>query len=592
MNRILLLSGLAASLLCSNLQAQSGWDYFDGNNVEALISPVANHFWDYNSSQYFIPKDSNTTSLFTSTIWIGGLDDNGDLHLSAERFRQTGYDYTPGPVSDPSAYNPPTNGSWDNVWKIDRSDLDSWLGNPYNTPIPNSVMDWPGNGNTSLGQAQQLAPFGDADGDGQYNPQDFDHPIIKGDQAVYFIFNDDATLNTESGGQKMGVEIHGMAYGFNCPEDTALDNALFMEYTIINRSSNDYHDVYVGLWNDIDLGNAQDDYVGSDPLRNLFFAYNGDQEDEDLQGKEGFGVNLPAQGIRLLKGPKLDDNGIDDQPDLSFTGNYNGFGMGDGVIDNEEAGLYSIMYHNNDQGPTGDPSNAQAHYNYMRATWLDGTPLTFGGTGYAPGDPNATPSRFMFPDSTDTLNFSTGGITPNPSSNPWTEVTAGNPPGDRRIIGSVGPFNLSAHNENQANPNSTKTFTIVYVFAQKMNDRLGAVEKMKAYSDHLQDVFDSGVTACGEFQTDYFPLPALSVEEAETKSSIGVFPNPSQGQFAIQSDVVNATYTLQSMSGQIVKTGVIRSANELVNTSDLDAGVYMLDVESANAHFMEKVVLR
>lgn len=586
MKRIATLIALFSLPVFHVAQAQNGWDYFDGNNVEALISPVANHFWDYNDSQFFVPKDSSTTSIFTSTLWIGGLDDQNNLHLAAERYRQVGVDYTPGPVSDPGVYNPPFNGSWNNVWKVERSDLDQWLANPYTNAAPSSATNWPGNGNISLGQDHYLAPFADANGDGQYDPLDFDHPRIKGDQALFFLFNDDATVHTESGGNKMGVEVHGMAYGFDCPQDTALNHALFMEYTIYNRSANDYHDVYIGLWNDMDLGNPNDDYIGSDPMRNLFYVYNGDEQDEDNQGKEGYGFNLPAQGVRLLQGPKLEANNLDDQPNISFTGNMNGFGMGDGIVDNEELGFYSTMYMTNGAGATGDPNTAIDYYNFMQAIWKDGTPLSYEG-GYQPNDTNTTPSRFMFSHGSDSTLLSTGGVIPGPLDWP---VTAGQST-DYRALGSIGPLSLDGYEENVINPNTSITFTIVYVFAQKMNDRLGAVTKMKEYSDHLQHLFNTGTTPCGDFEKSYFPLPALGVEEA-TEAEITVFPNPTKDQFMIQNEALNTSFTLQSVSGQTVKTGFIGSANETVNTSDLDAGVYLLSIESGDTQRHQRVVIR
>ncbi|MDD4148577.1 MAG: hypothetical protein PHE33_00960, partial [Bacteroidales bacterium] len=61
----------------------------DVNNVDALIRPVGNQFWDWqSSSQYFVPIGDGTSTIFTSTLWIGGFDESDNLHLSAEIFRQ------------------------------------------------------------------------------------------------------------------------------------------------------------------------------------------------------------------------------------------------------------------------------------------------------------------------------------------------------------------------------------------------------------------------------------------------------------------------------------------------------------------------
>jgi len=64
----LLLPSAIALLSMPAINAQNGYDYFDGNNVKALISPIASHFWDYNWSRFYVPKNDSTTSIYTSTI--------------------------------------------------------------------------------------------------------------------------------------------------------------------------------------------------------------------------------------------------------------------------------------------------------------------------------------------------------------------------------------------------------------------------------------------------------------------------------------------------------------------------------------------
>lgn len=328
------------------------------------------------------------------------------------------------------------------------------------------------------------------------------------------MFNDD-DLHTESGGQSISVEVHGMAYWLNCQDDTALNHTLFMEYNMINRSENSYDDFYFGGWADFDLGNGSDDYIGSDPMRNLFFAYQADSYDEDGASVEGYGYHSPTQGIRIVDGIEMDSDNADNSPSLGEFGNYNGFGMDDGSIDNEKLGLSSFMYHLNTAGAMGDPSIATDYFGFMRNRWRDGTPTTFGGNGYDALNQNAIPARFMFTDSSDIDFYSTYGIDTMSSPN-WHEMAAGNLGGDRRGVGATGPFTFEA--------GSTKSITLAFVFAQKMNDRLGAVDKIKAYSDHIQDVYNAAETDCGPFdiQTE------LGQEEVQ-QSSIQVFPNPTNG---------------------------------------------------------------
>src|SRR5690606_35606528 len=124
--------------------------------------------------------------------------------------------------------------------------------------------------------------------------------------------------------------------------------------------------------------------------------------------------------------------------------------------------------------------------------WKDGVTMSYGGNGYNPNDPNAIECRYMFPDSSDTVFLGTCGVDP---AFHWGEEQAGNPPGDRRGMGSMGPATLDAGDALE--------FDHVFVFAQKMNDRIGAIHKMKAYSDQLQAMFERGITPCGDFNPDF-----------------------------------------------------------------------------------------
>lgn len=559
--------------------AQSGSDYFDANQVKALISPVANHFWDYNESHFYVPQDSGLKSIFVSTFWMGGKDAGGQLHLGAERFRQTGADFLPGPYSTTGNYNTTASSPWDRVWIVERQEIQDWLDDPYQNAVPQSVLDWPAHGDVSLGQAANLAPFVDMDGDGVYDPiNDFDYPAIKGDQCVLFLFNDDAILHTESGGQKMGIEVMGMAYGFNCSPDSALNHTLFMEYNVTNRSSADYTDCFVGLWTDFDLGNAQDDYIGCDPTRNLYYVYQGDDEDDDAGGSLGYGTNLPSQGVRILEGVRMDPDNQDNIPSVDSLGNYYGFGMDDGTVDNERLGLSYFMYHNNSAGPTGDPTIAADYYLMMSGHWKDGTQLTYGGNGYDPMNQNAIPARFMFADSLDTANYSTYGVPPSNNSH-WTEETAGNPPGDRRAFGSMGPFSLASE--------ASVDFTIAYVFGQKQGDRLGAITKMKAFSDQVQAAYDAGIGSCGDF------VPEFTIGiEAQSDVRFALYPNPTNGRLTVGGLKSPTRFSVMDVQGRTVGSGTVLPANPIIDLQDVSPGIYTITLDSETGIGHKKVIVQ
>lgn len=571
---------LLLALTCGSLKSQNAVEYFDGNVYNVLLSSKGNHFWDYSDKKMFVPSSAGANSgagtIFTSTLWIGGVDGTGAVHLAAERYAQAGNDFEAGPVAD--LYDSSSVALYNNLWKVNRAEIEDWLANTSTQNPPQSVLDWPalGRNTAPYNEGQFLAPFVDVNGDGLYNPQtDHDYPDFKGDQAVFFMFNDAKYPNFESGGQSFGAEVRGLAYGYDCPEDSALNQTLFIHYEITNRSPYDYSDVYIGLWNDFDIGCGQDDYVGSDPLRNLFFAYNGDDNDVDCMGSIGYNANVAAQGVRILSGVGMDDDSQDNQPGVGVGEYANGFGFGDGITDNEKLGLTSFMYHNNAAGPTGDPSIAIDYYSMLRGIWKDGSEIAYGGNGYDPSNPNAIPARFMFPGASDTLNYSTFGV---PSS-PWSEASAGNMSGDRRGLGSMGPFSMAA--------DQTVEFDIAYVFAQSSLGNTASVEKMKAYSDHIQALFD------GEMESTCYNLPTLSVENVEEKTNWSIYPNPSNGLVTISSENQEPfSVHVFNAQGALVADFTSSVSTETIDLSNMSSGIYFIKTASESTSQIQKLILR
>ena len=48
-------------------------------------------------------------------------------------------------------------------------------------------------------------------------------------------------------------------------------HTIFSDYAILNNSQNTYIDFYVSNWADMDIGCYNNDYVGSDPTRGLYY---------------------------------------------------------------------------------------------------------------------------------------------------------------------------------------------------------------------------------------------------------------------------------------------------------------------------------
>ncbi|MBK9731030.1 MAG: T9SS type A sorting domain-containing protein [Chitinophagaceae bacterium] len=343
-----------------------------------------------------VPKGSNTHATFAADLWIGGLDDLGQLHVAASTYRQLGDDFFPGPIDQSGTAG--DTGVWDQVWKVGKAEIQNHK-NHYTDAgytVPVNIASWPGNG--PAGFDPIMAPFVDLNNNGIYEPASGDYPSIYGDQAVYFIFNDLALPHTETSTNALGLEVHGMAYTFSEETNPLLSNCILFNYTLKNKSTSNYHDVYMGLWNDFDLGCAGDDYVGTDVAKNSVFVINGDSIDGPNCAVNYQGIP-PALSATWLSHP------------LSKT----------------------IGYHN-DFTPLGNPENGADYYGYLHSTWKDDSPLAVDSLhpeGY--GGVNLT--DYYFP------GFSDSSVSGQPSNWWWN---AGLDPTDVRMVGSIGPMNLAS----------------------------------------------------------------------------------------------------------------------------------------------------
>ena len=445
----------------------------DVNNVRTTIMAAGDMWWNLDDARYEIPKDGNKHSMFAGALWIGGVDAGGQLKVAAMTYRQGGSDFWTGPLNTQTAtITPEECNEWDKHFKITRSEVEDHVAN-YLDPtyvMPDIIENWPAHGDASQGQDFNLAPFYDAGQDGGlYNPYDGDYPDYNisgsndnaklfGDQTLWWIFNDQGNIHSETEAEPLGLEIHAQAFGFTA--DNEVNDMTFYNYKIINRSTLPLNDTYFGQWVDPDLGYYLDDYVGCDVNLGLGFCYNGDAEDE---GAAGYGFNPPAIGVDFFQGPLADPNdGIDNDRD--------------GTIDeaNEQIIMSKFVYYNNDFTVIGNPSEGTHFYNYLRGIWKDNVPMTYGGDGHGAGQGStADLCNFMFPGTSDP-DFTTE----------WTEQTAGNIPADRRFLQSAGPFTLQ--------PGAVNEITTGVVWARaKSGGQTASIALVKIYDKEAQALFDN-----------------------------------------------------------------------------------------------------
>lgn len=509
----------------------AGFKYLDINNVRTRINTGGDMWWNFEDADYEIPKKSGKMSMFSASLWIGGIDVNDQLKLAALRYRQGpdfggGNDYWPGPltVDGTASITDDVCSKWDKLFPISRAEIDqflAWWDAKSDFPdytIPTSILEWPAHGDVAKNQSYYLAPFFDRDGDGNYDPYQGDYPyydvgnvlckseippmegigiladqVIKGDQTLWWVFNDKGNIHTETEGDPIGMEIRGQAFGFTTNDE--INNMTFYSYEIINRSTFVLRDTYFSQWVDTDLGYAQDDYVGCDVLRGLGYCYNGTATDGSGQAW-AYGSQPPAVGVDFFQGPYMDPDGKDNpafggncaivnSPDTLDQMAINGVNFGDGIVDNERFGMRRFVYHNNSGVPEyqTDPDYAPQYYNFLRGIWKDGTKMQYGGNAHVSSGAYGPECDFMFPGDTDPCFWGTKGNPPNGDVY-WTEVTAGNNPWDRRFMQSAGPFKLE--------PGAVNYITVGIPWARAASGGPWAsVELLRVTDDKCQALFDN-----------------------------------------------------------------------------------------------------
>lgn len=568
--------------------AQQASGLLIGNNIACTTTATGDLFNPFEETgviTFEAPAGGGVNSIYAANLWVAGLSSDQQLHLAAETYQFDGQDWFTGPLQSNGSGNtdPDTEAAFNRVWHANAEDVnthrlyfDALQNNteeidfPNGYSIPEWIMEWPGTYNISLGFPPYLAPFMDYNGNGFYDAENGDYPVFCGDQCLFFIFNDGAHNHLSSGGQRMALEVQAMLYSFDDPTNPMLNNTVFMKYKITHRGSLTFHDTYVGMWVDFDLGNNTDDFVATNVKRSAILAYNGDDNDEQNSASTGYGVAPPMQAFQILAGPRLDDDGIDNPlPDDSFsleTNSYgnSGYGFGDGITDNERLGLSSTLYYNNtNNGINGNPSNALNYYNYLRHLNLDGSSILSAGT--------EIPQAYYYPGTSDPLYLGTNGQV----VNPWDETTVGNVPGDRRMLAVCGPFTME--------PEEVNTLDGAFVFADDANGGMSLDNIMDERLRQSKLYFNEHLVTCQS------PDMIASVGNLEAVR-FSFYPNPASSIATITSQEVGQWMLFDQMGKMIDQSSSPRKTHE-IDVHDLAPGVYMVRFTTTQGSALQKIVV-
>ena len=518
--------------------SQAVFQDISAGNINARVYSDGRLFNDAfnNRSKFEAPINSGKHLIFLSGLWIGGYYDfktsNQPDILYLSKLFESKNDFVQGPMklstssgSDPSL--------WNKVWKVKKSTISWHLKNYRNKSyeIPTEILDWPGNGDSLY--ANTLAPFIDINGNQIYEPELGDYPDIRGDEAIYFICNDAGRTGDKN--DALNIEVHGMVYAFNSNIE-ALNNSVFLNLKVINRSKRDYRDVYVSMYTDFDIGNPRDDYMGTDTSLSLAYAYNGDTDDNSDNNFKGYGTSPPAAGILYLNKKMTNSMFFDD--------------------DNTKPYAYI-------------PSKLEDYYNYMQSKFLDNSALRYGGNGFfqSNGASNIV-SNYIFP----------GDPTVNPNIG-WTEMNnfSSSPylPDDKRVVTSV--------RKNKLAKGEFIEIDIAYLFAEnslKDGTFTRAVVDLKGAAKTIKDLYQNGYISSGT-------IPNVN-QSLETK----VFPNPvRQNQNIIINSPTANSIKIYNLNGKVVYESPMNEVIE-INTTTYSKGVYVFKIISDGDVLSKKIIIQ
>jgi hypothetical protein len=470
------------------------------------------------------------STIFSSGLWIYGISE-ADTIVSVTTY-DPNTNWIAGPVSN--EFNYEYLKKYYQVYPINRSEIEhhqSHFMNPF-YEIPKSILNWPAHGNVENGEPFFLAPFKDINGNGYYEPELGDYPDVPGDHCVFKMFNDKFNYSPRQDNEthlpdSLNIEIHQILYLFDS-EDEAVNHTLYSRFKIINRSHRDYSKMRCTIWNDWDVGNHIDDYVGCDSLNNYFYGYNGDDIDQAINLSYGYGDFPAAAGCVFLN-----------------------------------QSMTNCLYYNIGSNPiNGDPVTDKHYYNYMNSLWKNGAQMLWGGNGVSGAYVTDAEANFMFPSY------------PWENQEPiWNEVSSGNLPSDRRSLASGEEFSLVAGEEI--------CFEIAYVMARDtmavIEPHLASLVKLKQYVAQINSLYQAEDHFC---QKNY---AAPTIDNGTTDDNwFQVYPNPGGDQIFLALPYDGKTYQLKIYGaiGQLVEnlSFIANDPYQLLNTKTWTQGMYFVEL--------------
>ena len=537
-----------------------------------MVRSNGSFFWDGQNGQFEVPFDEEVPGISpirAAGFWMGGIDPAGNLKGAIQTYNENGRsDYQPGLLSDFSTSPPGQPLDFNEIWRVTRADIEAHIedfqdNGVIDMPRP-AIYGWPGRDNPyftdyydlDLPSAPNgLAPYWDFNGDGRYNPDDGDYPVLEvrgcvwsqiPDEMLWFAFHD-VRPHTQSGMDPMQMEIQCTVFAYECSELETLNNSLFVRAKFISRAIESIDSTYIGFFQDVELGCPDDDHIASSPDLQSVMVYNYENEDENCNGFTGYGVDPPVVTTTFISGP-LDDSG-------------------------ENLGMSSFMPvypENTPLLPSGMqmPTTPAEYFHNLSCSWRDGSPLTFGDDGYQGTEP--------------VCHIYSG----DPASpDEWSEYNSGRPAGKRRFLSASGPFRID--------PGAVNELLMGFTFYREPgNSHLQNIQTARDSIALLFNMFGNCVDppqpwlSCSQMATGLFEHSSINLQ-------VLVAPNPVYDRLEVSwvgTEVQQVE--LYNNLGILLRQDRIENVSQWSRSvGDLPPGVYLLRLETEQGSRVEKVLI-
>jgi len=450
----LIYSGISSLLLSQPLSSPS-CKLLDANTI---ITPFCNN--GIFNNQWEWPRGTGGVLRGSSGLWIGAnvynpATGNTDTLVTVCFFQS---EFLPGYTDN----NGIPHGKDDPLYRVyklilDRNDSDRSF--------------WP---NILLGNSDQGAPVYYDTLAKAWRPCDI------GDQTIYYVYTDSypqAHTNLAGSTRPLKADIKQLNFAFDL--NGPLGQICFSQFTIINRSTQPWHDAWFSVWSDDQIGYPMDDNVGCDSALNLGYSFNGESVDPE------YGIP-PAVGFLVLKGAAVHTGNRNDTA-------YSCYGTQKlARVGWKDLRMSAFSYFINSNDPqNGNPTNYRESYRYMQGLKRDGTCRRHPVGNFC--------TRY-----------------PNPFG--WNSMN-----GDYRILVSSGPVTV--------NPGDSQTIIIAQLVARGSSN-LASVYSLRQIAMLAQRIYDACVWGC--VPAPYSPPPPI-----EHFHLYQNYPNPFNAKTTIKVDIAD-----------------------------------------------------